>query len=124
MCMHELFDRDDKKKIEHPLRSYPITFEGLVRLPTFEVKTITCICGKCGAELSGQIVVENIGGGCFAPVNPDYGGMDRSMTVHHTETNDGGGDGEHRLFFIKGDITGFAFVSGQGCGVIKPGRQS
>lgn len=121
--MQEFFESEDKK-IQHPLRPYPLLREGLVDLETFQVVEVTCVCGKCGAELTGPMLVEAIGQGCFRPVSPEYGGMDKSLTVHHTETNDGFGDGEHRLFIITGQINGFAFVTGQGCGVIRPKRSS
>ena len=121
MYMLEIESSGDKK-IEHPLESFPIRLEGLASLETFEIKKVKCTCGKCGASLTGEILVENIGEGCFRPVSPEYGGMDLSMTTHHTDTNDSFGDGEHHLFLITGEITGFAFVTGQGCGVIKPMR--
>ncbi len=118
--MYEFFQSEPEPEIEFPLVEYPITFDHLVVKDTFEIKTVTCTCKKCGASLTGKIVVENYGGGSFNPASPDYGGMDRSMMDHHTQTHYTGTDGEHNLFFIDGDISGFAFVSGQGCGIIKP----
>ncbi len=123
--MYDNYRHEPEPEIKFPLKKYDVTFEGLVVKNTFEIKTVTCTCGKCGASLTGQIVVEDYGKGNFNPASPYYGGMDRSMTTHHTQTNDGGGgDGEHNLFFITGEIDGFAFVSGQGCGIIKPRNTS
>lgn len=118
--MYDNFRPDQVPKIEFPLKRYPITFDRLVVKDTFEIRTVTCTCGKCGASLTGEIVVEDYGGGSFNPASPQYGGMDKSMTDHHTQSHYTGGDGEHNLFFITGQINGFAFVTGQGCGIIKP----